>query len=406
MKISNEIIFGRENEIPFLVNKRTGDYYELDEKTENVINKIRSGKIIKNENLQLINNLKNEGIIVNEYQADDSLHIQWHLTERCNLKCSHCYQKNIETSELDIKEMKRFVDHFIYVLKKQGMGGSMSITGGEPLILGDKFWNLIQHIKSADLPIQTYVLTNGTLITSQIAKKLAKYNIGCQISFDGHNAKTHDNIRGKGNFLKALQGAKNVIAIGMPVSIHCVIMKQNVDHAKDMINFCIKNNFKRLTFSRLVLLGRGEKLKSQLLSPSEVKKAFKTIYYFTKKYNDKLSINTDRTLWCDIDKNIGGTCPAGFSTLVINTDGSVYPCRRLPIKVGNIIENSIFEIWYGSEVMKNLRDRGKIKKCGNCKLLEKCGGCRAIAYSYFGDYMAPDPQCWRLYKKLPPKTNF
>lgn len=407
MKISNEIIFGKENNISFLVNKRTGDYYELDDKTKNIINKVRLNKIIKKENLPLINNLKKEGVIVaDQHGVDDSLHVQWHITEKCNLKCSHCYQENVKTSDLSIKEMKRFVDHFVYVLKKQEMSGSMSITGGEPLILGEKFWDLVQYIKSADLPIQTYVLTNGTLITPQVAKKLAKYDVGCQISFDGHDAKTHDGIRGKGNFLKALHGAKNVITTGMPVSIHCVIMKQNVDYIKDMINLCVKNNFKRLTFSRLVLLGRGKKLKNQLLSPLEVEKAFKVIYNFAKKYNSKLSVNTDRTLWCNIDKNIGGVCPTGFSTLVINADGSVYPCRRLPIKVGDIIENSIFEIWYGSEVMRNLRDHKKIKGCGECKLLEKCGGCRAIAYSYFGDYMAPDPQCWQLYQKLPSKINF
>ena len=402
IRLSKEIIVGEENGQCFLVNKRTGDYFNISKENKKSIDGV---ELIKNKKqiTPFIKKLIGQGILISENKKvnGDSFHIQWHLTERCNLRCSHCYQERKVIAELEQYEMENFVDHLVYVLKKQRMSGSISLTGGEPLILGDKLWNLIKYIKKSDLDIEISLLTNGTLITSEIADKLASYKIYCQISFDGYDEKTHDNIRGRGNFSKAIKGVKMLRKRDVPVSAHFVIMRQNINDIEKMVYFCIINGIRRLTFSRLVLMGQGHSLKKQMLSPIETKDVYKKIYDLSKKVKDKLDVNTGRTLWCNIDNEIGGTCPAGFSSLIVNADGSVFPCRRLPINVGNILKNSIFEIWYGSAVMKDLRNRKKIDKCGNCKFLDKCGGCRAIAFAHFGDYMAADPQCWRNYSKLP-----
>jgi MoaA/NifB/PqqE/SkfB family radical SAM enzyme len=46
--------------------------------------------------------------------------------------------------------------------------------------------------------------------------------------------------------------------------------------------------------------------------------------------------------------------------------------------------------------MDSLRDRDNLKgRCGHCTYKYICGGCRARAYAYYGDYLAPDPGCIR-----------
>ena len=41
-------------------------------------------------------------------------------------------------------------------------------------------------------------------------------------------------------------------------------------------------------------------------------------------------------------------------------------------------------------------EKDKLKgKCGSCEYRYYCGGCRARAYGYTGDYLAPDPGCIR-----------
>jgi len=44
--------------------------------------------------------------------------------------------------------------------------------------------------------------------------------------------------------------------------------------------------------------------------------------------------------------------------------------------------------------LNELRNKNLLEgKCGDCSYRYQCGGCRARAYGYFGDYLAPDPGC-------------
>ena len=109
-----------------------------------------------------------------------------------------------------------------------------------------------------------------------------------------------------------------------------------------------------------------------------------------------LRIRTSRPLWCLIDPEMGGFCPAGLSCLAILHDGTVLPCRRLEIPIGNIVRDGLYRIWYTSDVLWRLRDKkGLAKGCNGCQWLSNCGGCRAIAHALTGDFMGSDPQCWK-----------
>ena len=92
------------------------------------------------------------------------------------------------------------------------------------------------------------------------------------------------------------------------------------------------------------------------------------------------------------EKIISG-CAVGYHGLAIESDGSVYPCRRLPIILGNIFRDDIVDIW-NHPIMDNLRNRDMLKgKCGRCEYIWLCGGCRGIPYALKGDYLEEDSQC-------------
>jgi len=92
-------------------------------------------------------------------------------------------------------------------------------------------------------------------------------------------------------------------------------------------------------------------------------------------------------------------CAAGISSLNILADGTMTPCRRLEIPVGNVRTDSINLVWKSSEVLGNLRDRKKYSgECANCGHWTDCRGCRGVAYAWSkangcDDYLAEDPQC-------------
>jgi AdoMet-dependent heme synthase len=95
-----------------------------------------------------------------------------------------------------------------------------------------------------------------------------------------------------------------------------------------------------------------------------------------------------------------GGCAAGVSGLTFLPDGTITPCRRLAIPVGNVRTDNLREVWATSDVLNALRDRSRYKgRCGVCSRWADCRGCRAIAYAYSQsrggeDFLWEDPQCF------------
>jgi AdoMet-dependent heme synthase len=148
---------------------------------------------------------------------------------------------------------------------------------------------------------------------------------------------------------------------------------------------------------RLIPEGRGESFRDQLLSSEELKKLYESIYEIAlqKRGTRILMYRPVFNLVAPDDSSVGALCSIGNNALTVMPDGAVYPCRRLPIPIGNILTDGLFAIWYDSEVLWKVRNPENIKgKCHDCELLANCRGCRAMAYFCSGDYMAEDPQCW------------
>jgi len=107
---------------------------------------------------------------------DFDFFIQWHLTERCNLSCRHCYQSGRGMSELSLAEIKEVIAEVAELLQEwetvHGLhfSPSFNITGGEPLLRSDLL-DILTEIGSRGFAM--YLLTNGTLIDFETAELLA-----------------------------------------------------------------------------------------------------------------------------------------------------------------------------------------------------------------------------------------
>jgi radical SAM protein with 4Fe4S-binding SPASM domain len=95
-----------------------------------------------------------------------------------------------------------------------------------------------------------------------------------------------------------------------------------------------------------------------------------------------------------------GGCAAGLAGITVLEDGTLLPCRRLPVPIGNIRRDSLREVWAASPVLVRLRDRASYRgRCGACARWAACRGCRAIAWAASladgaADLCADDPQCF------------
>ena len=327
-------------------------------------------------------------------------YFQWHFMNNCNLRCAHCYQEGYSSVELPLENLLLIAKQISTALKKWNMLGRISLTGGEPF-LSKNLLPIIDYLEH-DINIKQFdILTNGTCITPEQmgALKQSRKLHQIQISMDGPDALTHDSVRGAGTFQKVLHTIERLHENDIEISFMFTLMQKNKDHALAMIDFAEKYGIKALTIERVTPCGHSAI--PDLLSREELRQIYEAI---TKRANsaEMLTIRRLRPLWINTmslnlkeDAKIGGFCPVGLTSLTILHDGTVLPCRRLNIPLGNILQDGLFKIWYENEILWKIRDKSNLKgKCHNCKNVERCGGCRAVAYEVTGDYMGEDPQCW------------
>jgi len=345
--------------------------------------------------------------------------IQWHLTERCNLRCRHCYQQRRKPKEMTVGELKQEIDGATEMFRAWeeeydiSLTPSIHFTGGEPFLYKG-IWNVIAHARQSRYRVA--ILTNGCLITKEDAGKASALAIAdVQISLEGP-PEIHDGIRGVGSFAAAIEGARLLIDAGNCVSANMTLSRLNINSVEETAEIAKKAGFSGIGFSRLVPCGSGENLLDSMLDPQEIKTAYQKI---TALNNPSFEVASGDPLAGvlsgfkpspESELALSG-CSAGFSGVTITSDGSVMPCRRIGIKIGNLRKTSLRQIWSTSKVLSKLRQRESYKgECGRCSLWPSCRGCRAVAYAYSKSKRAPDlfaddPQCWMACPERPASTN-
>jgi len=325
------------------------------------------------------------------------------VTNRCNLKCKHCYANSSFDSKIPDITLKKFLE----VLEElNGLGTYViSLAGGEPLLRSD----LCEMTKAiAEKNMLLFLNSNGQLLTLEYARRLKKNGVNhIEISIDGLE-KNHDTIRGKGTFKKAVAGFENAQKAGLSVGIMTVICKQNLNDAEKLIDLFYKKKAIGIGFIRFKPVGRGEEVRDWELSPLERKKLIESVYkkkVFYDRKNFNVKIETPLSILAAqnypeflkehsyINKTIRG-CPGGMVSMHINADGTVTSCSQMPLTVGSIYKSKIKDLWNNSELFLKLRSRKYKGKCAKCRSLDICGGCRTAAYLASGDVMGEDPGCW------------
>ncbi|MEM1545052.1 MAG: radical SAM protein [Candidatus Methanomethylicia archaeon] len=342
--------------------------------------------------------------------------IVWDYTYACNLKCKHCYSSAGKPlkDEMGRKEALKVVS----ILGDIGVP-SVAFSGGEPLVRNDIF-DVLKLCK--EYRIFTAIATNGTTLTRENVEKLKSSGVGyLQISLDGVSPKTHDSFRGiNGVFNRVIEGIKNAVESGIFVEVATTVTKLNIHEISDIIDLCRRLKVNWFMAYNFIPTGRGREVVNLDLSPSEREELLKNLWIEALKGG--LTVLTTAPQFARValinSKNINeaivpthfysmklpgklaelsefvGGCGAGRSYCAIEPDGTIQPCVFLPVRVGNILIDNFEYLWDNSELLIKLRNKDLLKgNCGVCKYRYVCGGCRARAYAYFNDYMAPDPGC-------------
>ena len=78
-------------------------------------------------------------------------------------------------------------------------------------------------------------------------------------------------------------------------------------------------------------------------------------------------------------------------------DGTLTPCRRMPIPVGNLMTTDLTELYTTSPLFAELRREDVPAGCGSCFYRHECrGGLRCLSHALTGSFEAADPGCSKV----------
>ena len=342
--------------------------------------------------------------------------LQWHLTARCEERCRHCYMHDSPSfkSELDNElspgQCLAVLDDFTQTVRSWGVEARINFSGGDPLLRDD----LLDLVRAASARgFMVGILGNPHLLTRWTALELKKAGVSrYQLSLDGLEG-THDSLRGrKGAFRDALRAIRVLNKAGLPSVVMFTLSRLNASELVPVIRLCAREKVRIFDFARLVPTGSGKDLKGEMLGAGEYRELLLRVLeeyrrleatgcatYFGRKENLWVLLYHELGLLPPLPRRRGtifSGCSVGSRILTVLADGTVLSCRRLPVKLGRVPGQPLREIFISSKNHRRLRSVEKMERCASCRLLPFCRGCPAVAHGATGDFLAGDPQCWRV----------
>lgn len=295
--------------------------------------------------------------------------VAFDITNRCNLKCVHCFNRSGENDNdvLSHEDRMNIVDQIIELNPYL-----VCLCGGETTCCSD----LYQIIEKLSKKIPTInMVSNGYLIDKNTVKKLKEAKItNVQISLDGINSMQHDTFRGKlGSFEKAINAIKLLRYENIPVLTSFVPNKLNYLDTYNYFKLCNEIGVNSARCMPFLPMGRGGSIGDKLILNN------KEYFIFKRLLNKAISdFPTLLIEWGDpIDHMYRQPENANYGMdsycMEIKSNGDLGVSAYFPIYVGNCLKHTLKEYWDAgyNKIWKNKNIQERMKKIENIEDFRK-----------------------------------
>jgi uncharacterized protein len=366
----------------------------IDTIDDDVLEVLRSGKIVVDDNLNELDMLK---IIFNraKYNAV-SAGFTIIPTHACNLACEYCYQGHgdVLSNTMNEETMKRAIE-FIKknVVGRRSLG--VNFYGGEPLLFPDMIFKILEELKpftdEHGIQLSTTFTSNGTLFTEEIVKKLKDYNHEVQITLCGPK-EIHDTIRvdkkGNGTYERLMDVINLFKTHGTAFHIRVDVDQDNYNAIKSLLEDLKKRGHEGL-YIGFCPIGKD-------ICYTEIERESKEVDVVSLTRLSKMAHDMGfQTNPIYIHNFVEGCSAIADNFLAVDPLGNVYKCIAAPNytehKFGTLNENGdLIDMNYEAYCEWTLRDPLLIEECVKCKFAPICaGGCALTAYSKHGSITSP-----------------
>ena len=346
----------------------------------------------------------------------------WETTRSCPLACRHCRAEAMlgrDAGELDTGEAKALVDDLVSGFRRPPV---LILSGGDPLMRPD-LEEIVGYATSRGVATALSPAVSPGLSRERMRGLAEAGARSVSISLDGIG-ETHDGVRGvEGHFARTVEAIQMLKELGYRVQVNTTVMRENAAELARVANLLLEIGVGVWEVFFLVEVGRGSVLRS--LSPGENEdvsaflceaspyfRALRTVEGpFYRRVVAGARGDTGELYRRLVAEFHGGDRvhdrpPRGAQTrdgsgvIFISHLGEVFPSGFLPLKIGQVREKTIGEIYRDNDLLQAIRAGDLGGRCGVCDFSAICGGSRARAYASSGDPLGEDPACGYL-PKLP-----
>lgn len=285
--------------------------------------------------------------------------VKWDVTNVCNLNCLHCYNAGLRqdiASPLSTDQALAVIDDM--ALNHVSL---IQLLGGEPLSRRDLFLLLERILQKG---IKCSISTNAQFITKEVARRLMRAGLFLiTISLDGADASSHDRVRGKGTFDRAVQAMQWLLSerdssgAKTQLAINSVLMRTNFHQVEDLLRLCSDKFFglDLLIYDYLQESGNASLHGNDLqLTPAEVLSSGEKLAQVLEHVRDRSMLVEFRApprLLRYLDLAFGSHlfqpaadhCRAASMVSYLSADGRLFPCNN-PVVVEALLHGQIPDI--------------------------------------------------------------
>ena len=175
------------------------------------------------------------------------------LSYQCPLHCPYCSNPTDIGAERYHEELE--TEHWIRAFQQaRGLGVlQLALTGGEPMLRRD----LVELCEGArDAGLYSSLITAGTLFTRERAEALKAAGLDhVQISIQSPDPEENDRIAGNRSFEKKIAAARLARELEFPLTINCVLHRQNLDRIEEVLDLTLDLDAQRLELANTQYYG-------------------------------------------------------------------------------------------------------------------------------------------------------
>ncbi|MFZ0089731.1 MAG: pyrroloquinoline quinone biosynthesis protein PqqE [Solirubrobacteraceae bacterium] len=321
------------------------------------------------------------------------------LSYQCPLHCPYCSNPLDIGNEAYRHELE--TEHWIRAFGEASRLGvlQLALTGGEPMLRRD----LVELCAGArDAGLYSSLITAGTLFTPERGQALKAAGLDhVQISIQSPDPDDNDRIAGNRSFAKKIAAARLAKELDFPLTINCVLHRQNLDRIEEVLELALDLGAQRLELANTQYYGWAV-ANLQALAPTydQLRRGEAAVQRFRERVGAKVDV-----LWVlpDFHEELPKPCMGGWgrTAMVVAPNGDVLPCQAaatIPgLQFANVREHPLEWIWNQSVAFTRFRGTDWMQEpCRTCPIGHQevdWGGCRCQALRLTGDAAATDPVC-------------